>query len=70
MSATLNGRPPKVPVGTALTVEKMAVERLPATDIVWFRVVHKGKTGWVSEFTTNLTGDPPFWRDIQKRVPQ
>jgi hypothetical protein len=42
-----------VPSGTRLQVRTLEVQELPHSQVHWFGVEYEGRTGWISEFSTN-----------------
>lgn len=48
-----NGTLARINTGTKLKVLDATSVRLPAWNVTWYKVTHKGKTGWVSEFDTD-----------------
>lgn len=51
----------RLPRGVDFEVEDVAIVRLPRWSVLWFRVTHEGRTGWVSEFNTSASpGEPRY----------
>ena len=42
-----------IPAGTRLDVSGLDVLELPSSTVHWFRVEYEGKTGWITEMSTD-----------------
>ena len=52
----------RLPTNTKLKVEMSSKQRLPMWDVIWYKVIYKGKEGWVSEFNTDKAPKEPRYR--------
>ncbi|MBW7996248.1 MAG: SH3 domain-containing protein [Candidatus Glassbacteria bacterium] len=49
----------RIPTGTKLEVQSKTTIRLPAWNVIWYKVTYNGKTGWLSEFDTDKAPAEP-----------